>query len=51
MIGTVAYAPQPVVVKNGLRNVKEQRRMGFGTLWAKSYDVQTYYWEHPEEHL
>ena len=50
-IGTVAYAPQPIAVKNGLRNVKESLTMGFGTVWAKSYLVQTYYWDHPEKHL
>jgi peptide/nickel transport system substrate-binding protein len=49
-IGTVAYGPKPVVVKNGLMNVKENRRMGYGTLWAKSYDVQSYYWDRPERH-
>jgi peptide/nickel transport system substrate-binding protein len=49
-IGTVAYGPTPVVVKNGLKNVKEFRRMGYGTLWAKSYNVQTYFWDHPEKH-
>lgn len=49
-IGTVAYGPKPVVVKNGLKNVKEFRRMGYGTLWAKSYYVQTYFWDHPEKH-
>jgi hypothetical protein len=50
-IGTVAYGPKPVVVKNGLKNVKDLRRMGYGTLWAKSYNVQTYFWDHPEKHL
>jgi peptide/nickel transport system substrate-binding protein len=49
-IGTVAYAPQPVVIKNGLKNVKESLKMGYGTVWAKSYDVQTYYWDQPEKH-
>jgi peptide/nickel transport system substrate-binding protein len=50
-IGTVAYGPRPVVVKNGLRNVREIRRMGYGTLWAKSYGVQTYFWDQPNKHL
>ncbi|MBN2001052.1 hypothetical protein JW935_26135 [candidate division KSB1 bacterium] len=50
-IGTVGYAPQPIVVKNGLKNVKESMKMGYGTVWAKSYDVQTYYWDKPENHL
>ena len=49
-IGTVAYGPKPVVVKNGLMNVKEHRRMGYGSLWAKSYGVQTYYWDRPDRH-
>jgi len=50
-IGTVGYAPQPLVVKNGLKNVKESLKMGYGTVWAKSYLVQTYYWDRPEAHL
>jgi peptide/nickel transport system substrate-binding protein len=50
-IGTVGYAPQPMVVKNGLQNVKDNIKMGYGTVWAKSYDVQSYYWNHPEKHL
>jgi peptide/nickel transport system substrate-binding protein len=50
-IGTVAYAPQPVVIKNGLKNVKSSIKMGYGTVWAKSYDVQTYFWDHPQKHL
>jgi len=50
-IGSVAYAPQPIVVKNGLRNVKDSVKMGYGTGWAKSYDVQAYYWDQPEKHL
>ena len=50
-IGTVGYAPKPVVVKNGLKNVKEIIKMGYGTVWAKSYMVQTFYWDKPEEHL
>lgn len=49
-IGTVGYAPQPVVIKNGLMNVKESVNMGYGTVWAKSYDVQTYYWDQPVRH-
>ena len=50
-IGTVGYAPQPMVVKNGLQNVKDNIKMGYGTVWAKSYGVQSYYWDHPEKHL
>jgi len=50
-IGSVAYAPQPIVVKNGLRNVKDGVKMGYGTGWAKSYDVQAYYWDEPEKRL
>ena len=50
-IGTVAYGPKPVVVKNGLRNVPEIKHMGYGTLWAKSYLAQTYFWDQPEKHL
>jgi hypothetical protein len=46
----VGYAPQPVVVKNGLRNVKDSVAMGYGTVWAKSYMVQEYFWDSPEEH-
>ena len=49
-IGTVGYAPQPMAIKNGLRNVMDSVNMGYGTLWAKSYMVQTYYWDSPEEH-
>ncbi len=49
-IGTVGYAPIPVVVKNGLMNVPESIKMGYGTVWAKSYKVQTFYWDHPEAH-
>jgi peptide/nickel transport system substrate-binding protein len=49
-IGTVGYAPMPVVVKNGLKNVKETISMGYGTVWAKSYLVQTFFWDNPEKH-
>ena len=49
-IGTVGYSPLPVVVKNGLKNVKESIKMGYGTVWAKSYMVQTFYWDNPEKH-
>jgi len=49
-IGTVGYAPQPVVIKNGLRNVSDTLTIGYGTVWAKSYMVQTYYWDFPEDH-
>jgi peptide/nickel transport system substrate-binding protein len=50
-IGTVGYSPMPIVVKNGLKNVKDVMKMGFGTVWAKSYMVQTYYWDNPEKHI
>jgi peptide/nickel transport system substrate-binding protein len=50
-IGTVGYAPMPVVVKNGLKNVPETLKMGYGTVWAKSYMIQTYYWDKPENHM
>ncbi|MGA9062847.1 MAG: ABC transporter substrate-binding protein [Terracidiphilus sp.] len=50
-IGTVGYAPQPIVVKNGLQNVSDSLTVGYGTLWAKCYWVQTYYWESPEKHV
>lgn len=50
-IGTVGYAPIPVVVKNGLKNVKDTMKMGYGTVWAKSYMVQTFYWDEPEKHV
>jgi hypothetical protein len=50
-IGTVGYAPQPIVVKNGLRNVSDSLTVGYGTLWAKCYWVQTYDWESPEKHV
>jgi hypothetical protein len=49
-IGTVGYAPQPVVVKNDLQNVSDSLVIGYGTIWAKSYFIQTYYWDHPETH-
>jgi len=49
-IGTVGYAPQPVVVKKGLRNVMDSLHIGYGTLWAKSYMVQGYFWDDPEKH-
>jgi peptide/nickel transport system substrate-binding protein len=49
-IGTVGYAPQPVVVKKGLRNVMDSLHIGYGTLWAKSYIVQGYFWDDPEKH-
>jgi peptide/nickel transport system substrate-binding protein len=49
-IGTVGYAPMPVVIKNGLKNVPDNIKMGYGTVWAKSYMMQTYYWDHPEKH-
>ena len=48
-IGTVAYSPQPVVVKNGLRNVSDSLTIGYGTLWAKSYMVQSYFWDTEQE--
>lgn len=50
-IGTVGYAPYPVIVKNGLKNVKDVIKMGYGTVWAKSYMVQTYFWDEPQKHL
>jgi len=50
-IGTVGYAPMPVVIKNGLKNVPDFIKMGYGTVWAKSYMVQTYYWDNPEKHI
>jgi peptide/nickel transport system substrate-binding protein len=50
-IGTVGYAPMPVVVKNGLKNVPDYLKMGYGTVWAKSFMVQTYYWDKPEKHI
>ena len=49
-IGTVGYAPQPVVVADGLENVPQNVHMGYGTMWAKSYFVQTYFWDQPEKH-
>ncbi len=49
-IGTVGYAPQPVAVTGGLENVPENVHMGYGTMWAKSYFVQTYFWDTPEKH-
>jgi peptide/nickel transport system substrate-binding protein len=49
-IGTVGFAPQPVVIANGLQNVPEDVHMGYGTMWAKSYFVQTYFWDLPEKH-
>lgn len=49
-IGTVGYAPQPVVVKKGLRNVMDSLHIGYGTLWAKAYMVQSYFWDDPEKH-
>jgi len=49
-IGTVGYAPMPVVVKNGLKNVKDIIKMGYGTVWAKSYMVQTFFWDDPDNH-
>lgn len=49
-IGTVGYAPQPIVVKKGLRNVMDSLHAGYGTLWAKSYMAQTYFWDDPEKH-
>jgi hypothetical protein len=41
----------PVVVKKGLRNVAEKMKMGYGTVWAKSYMVQTFFWDKPENHI
>lgn len=49
-IGTVGYAPQPVVVKKDLRNVMDSLHIGYGTLWAKSYMVQGYFWDDSEKH-
>jgi peptide/nickel transport system substrate-binding protein len=49
-IGTVGYAPQPVAIKNGLGNVRDSIAMGYGTGWARSYGVQTYFWDIPEAH-
>jgi peptide/nickel transport system substrate-binding protein len=49
-IGTVGYAPMPVVVKNGLQNVRDNIKMGYGTVWAKSYMAQAFYWDNPEKH-
>jgi hypothetical protein len=39
-----------VILKNGLKNVPDNIKMGYGTVWAKSYMMQTYYWDHPEKH-
>jgi peptide/nickel transport system substrate-binding protein len=50
-IGTVGYSPLPIIVKNGLKNVKEVMKMGYGTGWSKSYGIQTYYWDNPQAHL
>jgi peptide/nickel transport system substrate-binding protein len=50
-IGTVGYSQMPVVVKNGLKNVPETMKMGYGTVWAKSFMVQTYYWDNPGVHV
>ena len=50
-IGTVGYSPLPVVVKNGLMNVQEKRKMGYGLGWAKTFFPQMYYWDKPELHL
>lgn len=50
-IGSVGYSPLPVVVKNGLQNVQEDRNMGYGLGWSKSYFVQTYFWDDPQKHL
>jgi peptide/nickel transport system substrate-binding protein len=49
-IGTVGYAPQPVVIKKGLQNVMDSLHIGYGTGWAKSYMVQSYFWDEPEKH-
>lgn len=50
-IGTVGYSPLPVVVKNGLMNVQEERKMGYGLGWAKTFFPQMYFWDQPELHL
>ncbi|MFY0650714.1 MAG: hypothetical protein JXQ96_01710 [Cyclobacteriaceae bacterium] len=50
-IGTVGYSPLPVVVKNGLMNVQDEMRMGFGLGWAKTYFPQMYFWDEPQKHL
>ena len=49
-IGTVAYAPRPIVNKNGFTNVPAFRQCGYGTVWAKSYFVQTQFWDDPAKH-
>jgi hypothetical protein len=41
----------PVVVKNGLKNVREVMKLGYGTVWAKSLMVQTYFWDKPQNHI
>jgi peptide/nickel transport system substrate-binding protein len=50
-IGTVGYSPLPVVAKNGLMNLQEHRKMGYGLGWAKTFFPQMYYWDKPELHL
>lgn len=50
-IGTVAYAPIPALVKNGLQNVEKFRSLGYGVLWCKSCYPQIYYWDEPEKHI
>ena len=50
-IGTVGYSPLPVVVRNGLQNVQDERKMGYGVGWSKSYFPQMYFWDNPTKHL
>jgi hypothetical protein len=39
------------VAKNGLMNLQEHRKMGYGLGWAKTFFPQMYYWDKPELHL
>jgi peptide/nickel transport system substrate-binding protein len=56
-IGEVANYLQPVVVKNGLRNVPARENLGQNGLvndWELPcpavYDPEVYYWDKPEDH-
>jgi len=55
--GTVANYPQPVVIKNGLKNVPTRDQLylgGFTNPWTVPspavYDIETFFWDQPDQH-
>ena len=50
LIGTIGYPPMPTLTKNGLTNVPEVAKKGYGTLHAQTFYVQQWFWEDPTSH-